>query len=149
VEASTLSRADDDDSAIELPAVGLSPAWAGISPPRSGWERVDGIAASTLAARAQYGIAAVAEAVPADPGEDAVRAVRATVWGAPDEGLAGLPLGAAFAAFALGFIVGDEDVAVLTCGPWTRMTLRRGHVLVRGPVRTGLTPVRETGATRG
>jgi hypothetical protein len=146
VEATLLAPAGDDPRAVTLPELAVSPAWAGVAPPRSGWERVAAIEAATLAARAQYGIAAVAEAVPADPGEDVVRTVRASVWGAVDEQLAGLPLGAAFAAFALGFIVGGEDASVLTSGQWTRLTLARGHVLVRGPQRSGLGPVRATGS---
>ena len=100
---------------------------------------------SILAARAQYGIAAVADALPADPGEDVVRTVRGQVWGQPDEQLGGLPLGTAFAAFALGFIAGAEQATVRSSGVWTRVTLNRGHVLVRGPVRSGLTAVRSTG----
>lgn len=146
VEASALTAAGDDSTAVELPDTGLAPSWAGVSPPRTGWSAQSGIPASALAARAQWGIAAVAESVPQDPGEDAVRAVRAAVWGAPDEDLAGLPLGAAFAAFALGFIVGEETARVLACGPWTRISLARGHVIVRGPARVGLTEVRTTGA---
>jgi len=97
--------------------------------------------------RAQRGIAAVAESLPQNPGEDAVRAVRAAVWGAPDDALGGLPLGVAFAAFTLGFIVGEENALVRTSGSWTRVSLRRGHVIVRGPARTGMTAVRETGQT--
>ncbi|MFH8250036.1 hypothetical protein ACH3VR_06695 [Microbacterium sp. B2969] len=147
VDAKVLAKAGDDPRAVELPETGLSPAWAGIAPPRSGWEPVGSIPASDLASRAQYGIASVAEAMPADPGEDVVRAVRATVWGTPDDLLHGLPLGTAFAAFALGFIVGEEDARVLSSGPWTRVTLNRGHILVRGPVRTGLTAVRRTGSS--
>jgi len=148
VDATQLARAVDDPRAVELPDVGLSPSWAGIAPPRAGWESVGSVPAAGLAARAQFGIASVAESMPADPGEDVVRAVRATVWGAPDDALRGLPLGAAFAAFALGFIVGEEEARVLASGPWTRITLERGHVIVRGPARTGLTPVRETRSGR-
>jgi hypothetical protein len=107
---------------------------------------VDAIDAAVLASRAQYGVAAVTDALPADAGEDVVRVVRAQVWGQPDEALGGLPLGTAFAAFALGFIAGGEMAAVRTSGAWTRVTLARGHVLVRGPVRSGLTAVRATGA---
>ncbi|MFX5610901.1 hypothetical protein ABTD85_20980, partial [Acinetobacter baumannii] len=59
--------------------------------------------------------------------------------------LGGIPLGTAFAAYALGFIAGAEEAAVRTSGVWTRVTLKRGHVLVRGPVRSGLTAVRSTG----
>jgi hypothetical protein len=145
VEAAALT-AGDDPGTVDLPDTGLAPSWVGVSPPRSGWSAEPGIAASALAARAQWGIAAVAEAVPDSPGEDAVRAVRASVWGAPDDALAGLPLGASFAAFALGFIVGEETARVFTSGPWTRVSLERGHVIVRGPARVGLTDVRATGA---
>jgi hypothetical protein len=145
VEASQLSAVDEDPVQIELPTVGLSPSWAGVAPPRGGWVTGGTIAASVLAARAQWGIAAVAESIPQNPGEDAVRAVRAAVWGVPDDALGGLPLGVAFAAFTLGFIVGEEDAAVRHAGSWTRVTLGRGHVIVRGPARVGLTAVRDTG----
>ncbi|MBM3715702.1 MAG: hypothetical protein FJW64_08205 [Actinobacteria bacterium] len=145
VEASGLLPAPDDASAVLLPATATSPAWAGVSPPRTGWETVDAVDAAVLAQRAQYGVAAVADALPADAGEDVVRAVRARVWGEADEALGGLPLGTAFAAFALGFIAGAEEAVVRRSGAWTRVTLQRGHVLVRGPVRSGLTAVRATG----
>lgn len=145
VAASALHTAADDRTAVVLPETALAPAWAGIAPPRAGWEPRGEIAAAQLAARAQWGIAAVAEAVPTDAGEDAVRAVRARVWGEVDETLAGLPLGVAFAAFTLGFIGGSEQARVLASGPWTRIALARGHVIVRGPSVSGLTPVRPTG----
>ena len=147
VDASGLAGVDDSADELLLPAVGLSPSWAGVSPPRGGWVRTTSVAASVLASRAQWGIAAVAESIPQNPGEDAVRAVRAAVWGAADDGLEGLPLGVAFAAFSLGFIVGEEDAAVWTSGSWTRVSLRRGHVIVRGPSRVGMSAVRETGLT--
>lgn len=147
IEASELAGADDSAEQLKLPETALSPSWAGVSPPRGGWSQTGSIAASVLASRAQWGIAAVAESLPQNPGEDAVRAVRAAVWGAPDDALGGLPLGVAFAAFTLGFIVGEENALVRTSGSWTRVSLRRGHVIVRGPARTGMTAVRETGQT--
>lgn len=146
VEASALSAAPDDASALVLPETALSPSWAGIAPPRAGWTQRDDVEASALAAKAQGGIARVADTVPTDAGEDAVRAVRAAVWGASDEELGGLPLGAAFAALSMGFISGGESARVFVSGPWTRVSLQRGHVLVRGPVAVGLTPVRRTGS---
>lgn len=147
VEASALSAASDDATAVQLPDTALSPAWAGVAPPRSGWSERPGIDASVLAAKAQGGIARVADAVPTDAGEDVVRAIRASVWGAPDDELGGLPLGVAFAAVSMGFISGSETARVYASGPWTRVSLRRGHVVVRGPVAIGLTPVRRTGAS--
>lgn len=145
VDASSLSQAPDDRSALLLPDTALSPSWAGIAPPRTGWSQRAGVEASVLAAKAQGGIARVADAVPTDAGEDVVRTVRAAVWGAADDDLGGLPLGAAFAALTMGFISGGESARVFVSGPWTRISLRRGHVLVRGPVAVGLTPVRRTG----
>ncbi|MEV7758466.1 hypothetical protein AB0O16_15100 [Microbacterium sp. NPDC089180] len=146
VEASALLPAPDDANAVVLPETATSPAWAGISPPQGGWEQTDAVDSAVLAARAQYGVAAVADALPADAGEDVVRVIRAQVWGQADEALGGLPLGVAFAAFALGFIAGGEEAPVRRSGAWTRLSLTRGHVLVRGPVRSGLTAVRATGS---
>lgn len=139
--------ASDDPAALQLPDAAVTATWAGVSPPRAGWTDDGAIAAALLAERAQWGIAAVAEAVPKDAGDDAVHAVRAAIWGAADEPLAGLPLGVAFAALALGFIAGEEQAVVRRNGPWTRVSLARGHVLTRGTVRSGLTAVRATGAS--
>ncbi|GAA1744922.1 hypothetical protein [Microbacterium paludicola] len=136
----------DDDTALALPETALAPAWAGVAPPRGGWEPRGEIPAATLASRAQWGIAAVAERVPKDAGEDVVRAIRGDVWGMPDDALLGLPLGIAFAAFSLGFIGGEEQARVTASGRWTRVTLQRGHILSRGPAAMGMTAVRETGS---
>lgn len=140
-------RSGDEERALTLPDTGLSPAWAGIAPPRSGWEPAGAIDASTIAQRAQWGISAVARGATPGAGEEAVRALRAAIWGEPDEDLSGLPRGIAFAADALGFISGEEQVPVTRSGRWTRLAFRRGHVLARGPVASGLTAVRGTGAS--
>jgi hypothetical protein len=138
--------ATDDGRMLDLPETGLSPAWAGIAPPRADWERIGSIAASTVAQRAQWGISAVARGATDGAGEEAVRALRAAIWGEPEDDLLGLPRGVAFAADAFGFISGEEDVAVMRSGRWTRLAFRRGHVLTRGPAAIGLTAVRGTGS---
>lgn len=145
VVVSSLAAGDSDDRALSLPDTGLSPSWAGVAPPRGQWQATAIIAASVIAQRAQWGISAVARGATPGAGEDAVRSLRAAVWGEPDEDLAGLPRGVAFAADAFGFISGEEQVAVTVSGRWTRLAFRRGHVLTRGPVASGLTPVRGTG----
>ncbi|GAA3022838.1 hypothetical protein [Microbacterium dextranolyticum] len=145
VDAAALA-ADVDSSSLRLPDSAVTATWAGVSPPRAGWSDEGTIPAATLAERAQWGIATVAEGVPTDAGDDAVHTVRAAVWGAPDDALQGLPLGVAFAAFALGFIAGEEAAVVRRNGPWARISFVRGHVLTRGTVRSGLTAVRPTGA---
>ncbi|WP_105565315.1 hypothetical protein [Microbacterium halophytorum] len=135
----------EDPAALALPDTALSPAWAGVQPPRGGWEAAGEIPAADLASRAQWGISAVAHQLPTDPGEDVVRTVRGAVWGEPDEDVLSLPRGVAFAAFAFGFIAGEERARVTTSGRWTRVTLERGHVISRGPAASGLTAVRATG----
>lgn len=137
----------EEPQRLAFPETGLSPAWAGVAPPRGGWERESALAASTIAQRAQWGISAVARGAGVGSGEDAVRALRAAIWGEPDDDLGGLPRGVAFAADAMGFISGDEQVSVSRSGRWARLAFRRGHVLARGPVASGLTGVRGTGTT--
>jgi hypothetical protein len=147
VDAGAL-RAGEDPAHVALPDSGVSAAWAGISPPRSGWMPAAAVSTRDLARTVRRGVEAVASALPAAPGEDVVRTVRAAVWGAPDGSLGGLIAGVAFAADALGFLGesdGDEEASVLRTGTWTRLTLPRGHVLVRTGNPTGLTSVRATG----
>ena len=136
----------DDPERLALPETALSPAWAGVAPPRQGWALESTLRASVVAQRAQWGISAVAHGAGPGSGEEAVRALRAAIWGEPDDDLGGLPRGVAFAADALGFISGEEDVPVTRSGRWTRLAFRRGHVLARGPVASGLTGVRATGS---
>lgn len=144
-----LTADDEDDRMLKLPESGRSPAWAGVAPPRGGWEHTGTLLSATVAERAQWGIAAVAHGAVPGAGEEAVRALRARIWGEPDEDLAGLPRGVAFAAHAFGFISGEESVPVTTSGRWTRLGFARGHVLSRGPMVTGLTDVRGTGPSTG
>ena len=146
VEAATLVTGEDPNT-LMLPDTAVSAMWAGISPPRAGWVTVGEVRAAALASRAQWGIASVAETLPPNAGEEIVRSVRSAVWGPDDSELGGLPRGVAFAAYALGFIAGEEDVVVRASGPWLRLSLTRGHVLTRTTVRDGLTAVRTTGVS--
>lgn len=116
---------------VRLPLEVSTVTWAGISPPRGGWRRVGEAEYDLLAATARAGIAEVAEAVPDGLGEQLVQRVRAEVWSRPIEGLEWVPAGAAFAAESLGFLDPAEPVTLLETGPWTRMTTRRGHTLIR------------------
>ncbi|WP_426623842.1 hypothetical protein ACPPVW_14750 [Leifsonia sp. McL0607] len=116
---------------VRLPMEAPSVTWAGISPPRGGWRQVGETTYELLQSTAAAGIAEVAEAVPTGTGEQLVQRVRAEVWGRPIDGLEYVPAGAAFAAESLGFLAVGEQVAILETGPWTRLTTRRGHTLIR------------------
>jgi hypothetical protein len=106
--------------------------WTAIAPPRGGWHPLPGIDAALLDDAAKAGIDEVAAAIPGGTGEQIVRRVRSEVWGRPlGDGLEHIPTGAGFAALSLGFLGEGDDVAVYESGPWTRLTTRRGHVLVK------------------
>jgi hypothetical protein len=144
VDAGALS-AGAEPGTIGLPDSGVSAAWAGISPPRSGWDVAGTLSSVALTDVTRRGVADVAAALPDSPGEDLVRTVRGAIWGRTDAALGGVVAGAAFAADALGFLADEELVAVYRTGTWTRLTLLRGHVLVRTGNPSGLTAVRSTG----
>jgi hypothetical protein len=117
-------------TAIGLPMEVNTATWAAISPPRGGWQAMGEVAPALLDAAARVGIREVASAVPDGAGEQIVRKVRSDVWGKPIPGAEHIPSGAAFAAFALGFL-GEDAVRVYETGPWTRLSTQRGHVLVK------------------
>ncbi len=116
---------------VRLPMEAPSVTWAGISPPRGGWRQVGETSYELLQSTAAAGIAEVADAVPTGTGEQLVQRVRAEVWGRPIEALEYVPAGATFAAESLGFLAEGEPVTILETGPWTRLTTRRGHTLIR------------------
>jgi len=115
---------------VQLPLEVHTVTWAAISPPRGGWRELPGVDVSLLERVARAGIEEVARAIPEAVGEQLVRKARSEVWGRPIDGFEHIPAGAAFAALSLGFL-GEDDVRVYETGPWTRLTTRRGHVLVR------------------
>lgn len=119
---------------VGLPLPVATVMWAAISPPRGGWREVSHCAAEHLMGVARAGIAEVAEALPANSGDHLVHKVRAEVWSKPIPELDFVPSGAAFAAHTLGFLVeGDDTITIFENGSWTRLTTRRGHVLVHRP----------------
>jgi hypothetical protein len=121
---------------LGMPAPVYSVTWAGVVPPRAGWiSRGSPVSSQMLAEVAEHGIREVADALPANSGDAIVRQVRGLVWGDTIPEAPALPRGVALAAAALGFLPpegAEQDVgAIYEVGPWTRLTLSRGHVLVK------------------
>lgn len=127
-----LARMGETDTEFALPPVEESPIWAGISVPMSGWEDAGSIADAQLTAAAQTGIDAVAQALPANPGKPVVAQIRQRIWSSAIENSdPQLPLGAAFAMHALGFLTPEGHSRVLRNGNWIRVSNQRGHAVVR------------------
>lgn len=119
---------------VTLPTEVATVTWAGITPPRGGWQQLGSAQAGVLEAAAKAGVDEVAAAIPESAGELIVQRVRTEVWGRDLDGVEHVPAGAAFAAVSLGFLSSagdDESVALYESGSWTRLTTKRGHVLVK------------------
>ncbi|EAR25563.1 hypothetical protein A20C1_04831 [marine actinobacterium PHSC20C1] len=116
---------------VSLPMSVTTVTWAAITPPRGGWVAIDSVPSAVLEEAAREGIDEVAEAVPTGSGEAIVHKVRTEVWGRPLDEPDYLPAGAGFAAVSLGFLGDDESASVYESGAWTRLTTKRGHVLVK------------------
>ena len=116
---------------VNLPTEVNTVTWAAISPPRGGWHALPNIDGGLLDSAARAGIEEVAAAMPSAAGEQIVQKVRSEIWGRPVDGYDYIPAGAAFAALSLGFLREGDTVTLYETGPWTRLTTKRGHVLVK------------------
>lgn len=122
---------------LQVPPAEVSPRWAGVLPPRGGWEPVGTVRTADLLTAAEEGIAEVAQGAPEGSGAAAVGMLRARVWsqevldaaGAPT----GAPAGAGLAARVLGFAraADGRSATVHRQGAWTRVSLPSGYVLSR------------------
>ena len=112
---------------LPVPPTRAIATWSAVTPPRSGWTASGSVAADDLAVAARDGLEEVSAAV-RERGA-AAGLVRDRVWAR--EVADGLRAGAAFAAYALGFLRPGSPVTVLRSGPWTRLTAVGGHVVMR------------------
>ena len=113
---------------LEIPAAGTLPAWASVTPPRSGWEGIGDIGAEVVRAAAETTQKEVARLLPDSPGEALIRRVRREVWADPVHAMPDLTRGSAVALDGLGFLAGDA-VRLTRTGPWVRASTRLGDVL--------------------
>lgn len=142
--ADRLARMGGADTVLSVPPTTVTESWTGIGAPRSGWERGEDVPFRLLEQAAHRGIREVAALVPASSGAPVVNTARGAVWGRRLPGtVAAIPAGTAFAALTLGFLpaggageAGEGETAggaaaVFHSGRWTRLSMPRGHVLVR------------------
>jgi len=115
---------------FSIPPATVQAGWAAVAPPRSGWEVVGDLTAEELRTVATQGIAEITEGVPEGSGAQVVAAMRQRVWARDSRTVPPVPAGAAFGAYALGFLTQDS-VRVSAHGRWTRLSTAAGHVLVR------------------
>jgi hypothetical protein len=117
-------------SALSVPPTTVRVGWAAIGPPKSGWEVVGDLTVEELRTVATQGIAEITQGAPEGSGAQVVAALRQRVWGRDSLTTPPVPSGAAFAAYALGFLT-QQRARVFAHGHWTRLSTATGHVLVR------------------
>ncbi|MBQ1443751.1 MAG: hypothetical protein IIZ13_07870 [Renibacterium sp.] len=129
--ADRLARLEPGERELPVPPMGVREAWASVSPPRADWRLVAQLDADRLIQAAKTGVREVAQIIPVNPGALIVNNARASVWGRELPDVPGVPAGAAFAGYALGFWKPGEPVALFQSARWLRLSSGAGHVLVR------------------
>jgi hypothetical protein len=109
--------------------------WAGVSPPRAGWQEIGVISEQRLTQIARDGIAEVAASLPESVGGPIAARVRGEIWGRGIDLETKLPTGAAFAAAGLGFLTEGESVGVYQSDGWVRISAMHGHVIAKAAVK--------------
>ncbi|MFF4185746.1 hypothetical protein ACFYZ9_21380 [Streptomyces sp. NPDC001691] len=149
-----LESLDELSATTHVPQAVTGPPWAGVLPPRGGWQPVEGLPAAERMRGAVA--AAVAEFRSRDealPEELRTRAERERIgreiW-SRTLGSTDLPLRAVHAAQSLGFLrpvralasagapTAPEPVALFASGPWLRLRTPYGSVAVRTAGTGGL-----------
>lgn len=130
--ADRLARMGEEDLRLPVPPVTVHESWAGIAAPRGAWQEIGSIPADALIEVAKTGVQEIGQIIPVNPGALLVNNVRASVWGRTMEHLpGGIPGGAAFAAYALGFVAPGETATLYSSHKWLRVSTNRGHILVK------------------
>jgi len=125
---------DTKDFQIQLLETQRAP-WAGISPPRQGWEQMGTINETVLTQIARDGIAEVAASLPESVGGPIAARIRGEIWGRGIDLESKVPTGAAFAAAGLGFLTENEEVGLYQAEGWIRLSSEHGHVLAKAATR--------------
>ncbi|QJT01751.1 hypothetical protein G9272_16720 [Streptomyces asoensis] len=143
-----LESVDESAATAAVPAAVTGPPWAGVLPPRGGWQPEAGLPAAD-ALRAMVG-AAVAEFRSRTEELTAELRTRAEldrigreIW-SRTVGDTGLPVRAVHAAQSLGFLrpsTGSEELKLLSFGAWLRLRTPYGSIAVRRAGRLGMLDV--------
>lgn len=132
--AKLLSEPETTEFKIQLLESQRAP-WAGISPPRQGWEPMGTINEVRLTQIARDGIAEVAASLPESVGGPIAARIRGEIWGRGIDLETRVPTGAAFAAAGLGFLTENEEVGLYHAEGWVRLSSEHGHVLAKAATK--------------
>ncbi|AXK36364.1 hypothetical protein DVA86_31045 [Streptomyces armeniacus] len=131
-----LEGVDEASESVRVPAAVTGPSWAGLLPPRGGWQARAELRPGTVREAATGVIAEFRERTDRLAPEERTRAtlddLAEEIWRRQLNGT-GLPLRAVHAAHALGFLRDESaPVALYGTGPWLRLRTAYGSVIARG-----------------
>ncbi|MGW1166926.1 hypothetical protein [Streptomyces sp. NPDC001153] len=140
-----LESVDERAATATVPAAVTGPPWAGVLPPRGGWQPEPGLPApdalrATVTAAVTEFRSRTQELAPDGRTRAELDRIGRDIW-SREIGRTGLPVRAVHAAQSLGFLrPGTEpaDTALFSSGAWLRLRTPYGSVAVR---RTGLGPL--------
>ncbi|MEV3860774.1 hypothetical protein AB0J38_41515 [Streptomyces sp. NPDC050095] len=129
-----LDSVDEGASTAVVPAAVTGPPWAGVLPPRGGWERLEGFPdADALRGLVRAAVgefrARVEELAPDARTRAELDRIGREIWSREIAG-SGVPVRIAHAAASLGFLRG-ASVDLLTAGAWARLRTAYGSVALR------------------
>ncbi|MFD8597948.1 hypothetical protein ACFV1L_23370 [Kitasatospora sp. NPDC059646] len=145
-----LESVDEPAASVGLPAPVTGPSWAGLLPPRSGWQPlgqppVDRVMDEVRTAVAEFK-QRTAEVPEHHRSRQAVDAIADEIWSRPLGAAEGLPLRAAHAAYAIGFLRPGTPLRAHRAGAWLRLDAPAGSVALRAGAAPGaglgLSPLR-------
>lgn len=145
-----LDATDAGTGGVTVPAPVTGPAWAGLLPPRTGWQLLAEPAAVELFPAVTAAVGEFRERTEAVPAHHRTRQVldglADEIWSRPLGGVPGLPLRAAHAAYVIGFLRPGVPLTVHRAGSWLRLSAPAGSVAVRSTAvpgaGLGLSPLR-------
>ncbi|MEU2713535.1 hypothetical protein [Streptomyces sp. NPDC007205] len=137
-----LESVDEHAATAAVPAAVTGPPWAGVLPPRGGWQAEPGLPApdalrATVAAAVAEFRSRTEELAPDDRTRAELDRIGRDIW-SREVARTGLPVRAVHAAQSLGFLrpgADPADTGLFSSGPWLRLRTPYGSVAVR---RAGL-----------
>ncbi len=145
-----LEDIDESANAVTLPAPVTGPAWAGLLPPRKGWQLLPEPPAFEVVPELMAGVREFKERSEAVPEHHRTRAVLDAladeIWSRPLSVVPELPLRAAHASYVIGFLKPAAPLTVHRAGGWLRLSAPAGSIAVRSAAAPGaglgLSPLR-------
>ncbi|MFB7664459.1 hypothetical protein ACFC1R_11030 [Kitasatospora sp. NPDC056138] len=145
-----LESVDEQANTVLVPAAVTGPAWAGLLPPRTGWQPLAEPPASEVFPELMAAVREFKERSEAVPEHHRTRGVldglADEIWSRPLTAAPELPLRAAHAAYVMGFLRPAVPLTVHGAGAWLRLSAPAGSVAVRSAAAPGaglgLSPLR-------